>query len=121
MLFAVSDSYCKANDLDLTPEAETGNGPVDFKVSVGGNSKVIVEIKLSNNPSTVHGYEKQLEIYRDAERTDKAYFVLIDVGGMGKKDEKVIELKNQQIADGYAASEVIIIDGVPRDSASKRV
>jgi hypothetical protein len=121
LLFAVADSYCKANDLDLTPEAETGNGPVDFKVSAGANSKVIVEIKLSTNSSTVHGYEKQLEIYRNAERTDKAYFLLIDVGSMGKKDERVIELKNKQIADGYTASEVIIIDGLPRDSASKRV
>jgi len=121
LLFAVADSYCKANDLDLTPEAETGNGPVDFKVSNGASSKVIVEIKLSTNSSTVHGYEKQLEIYRDAEKTDKAYFLLIDVGNMGKKDEKVLELRNKQIADGYPASEVIIIDGTPRESASKRV
>jgi len=121
LLFAVADSYCKANDLDLTPEAETGNGPVDFKVSGGASSKVIVEIKLSTNPSTVHGYEKQLEIYRDAERTNKAYFLLIDVGSMGKKDEKIIELRNKQIADGYSASELIIIDGTPRESASKRV
>lgn len=121
LLFAVADSYCKANDVDLTPEAETGNGPVDFKVSAGASNKVIVEIKLSTNSSTVHGYKKQLEIYRDAERTDKAYFLLIDVGSMGKKAESVIELKNMQIADGYTASEIIIIDGTPRDSASKRV
>lgn len=120
LLFAVADSYCKANDLDLTPEAETGNGPVDFKISVGGSSKVIVEIKLSTNSSTVHGYEKQLEIYREAEKTDKAYFVLIDVGGMGTKEERIIDLKNKQVAEGYAASEVIIIDGTPRVSASKR-
>lgn len=57
---------------------------------------------------TVHGYEKQLEIYREAEKTDKAYFVLIDVGGMGIKEERIIDLKNKQVAEGYAASEVII-------------
>ncbi|TON44481.1 hypothetical protein CGH57_21710, partial [Vibrio parahaemolyticus] len=47
LLFAVAYSYCKANNLDLSPEADSGNGPVDFKLSQGFDSKVVVEIKLS--------------------------------------------------------------------------
>jgi hypothetical protein len=120
LFFAVADSYCKSNGLDLIPEAETGNGPVDFKVSAGFNSKVLVEIKLSTNPRLIHGYEKQLEIYRNAERTDAAYFLVIDVGHMGKKDQQLIFLKNQKINNGHAASEIIFVDALPRDSASKR-
>jgi hypothetical protein len=30
LFFAVAYSYCKANNLDLTPEADTGNGPSRF-------------------------------------------------------------------------------------------
>ncbi|MEJ1392331.1 MAG: hypothetical protein RPU34_15825 [Candidatus Sedimenticola sp. (ex Thyasira tokunagai)] len=120
LFFAVADSYCKSNDLDLTPEAETGNGPVDFKVSAGFSSRVIVEIKLSSNPRVLHGYEKQLEIYRDAEQTDAAYFLVIDVGKMGKKEEQLIYLKNQQIKNGHKASEIVFVNALPRDSASKR-
>jgi hypothetical protein len=120
LFFAVADSYCKSNDLDLTPEAETGNGPVDFKVSAGFSGRVLVEIKLSSNSKLVHGYEKQLEIYRDAEQTFAAYFLVVDVGGLGKKDQQLIHLKNQQTENGHEASEVVFVDGLPRKSASKR-
>ena len=120
LFFAVADSYCKSNDLDLTPEAETGNGPVDFKVSSGFSSRVIVEIKLSSNSKVLHGYEKQLEIYRAAEQTDAAYFLVIDVGKMGKKEDQLIFLKNQQIKIGHKASEIVFVNALPRESASKR-
>ncbi|MCU7854007.1 MAG: hypothetical protein KZQ80_17555 [Candidatus Thiodiazotropha sp. (ex Monitilora ramsayi)] len=121
LFFAVADSYCKSNGLDLTPEAETGNGPVDFKVSTGYAGRVLVEIKLSANPRLLHGYEKQLEIYRDAEQTFNAYFLVIDVGGLGKKDQQLIYLKNQQTKSGHKASEIVFVNGLPRESASKRV
>lgn len=121
LFFAVADSYCKANNLDLTPEADTGNGPVDFKISSGGGNKVLVEIKLSTNPNVVHGYEKQLEIYKDAENTHKAYYLLIDVGNMGKKDEQIMNIQKAYISNGLAASTISIIDGMPRESASKRL
>ena len=66
LFFAVAYSYCKANNIDLTPEADSGNGPVDFKLSQGFDSKLVVEVKLSTNGRLVHGYEKQLEIYKKA-------------------------------------------------------
>lgn len=120
LFFAVADSYCKSNDLDLTPEAETGNGPVDFKVSSGFTGRVLVEIKLSSNPRLVHGYEKQLEIYRGAEQTQAAYFLVIDVGNIGRKDEQLIYIKNQRVRSGCKASEVVFVNALPRESASKR-
>ena len=69
LFFAVAYAYCKANNLDLTPEAETGAGPVDFKVSSGFSGRVLVEIKLSTNGKVVKGYTRQLETYKGAEET----------------------------------------------------
>ncbi|KKK56045.1 hypothetical protein LCGC14_3068480, partial [marine sediment metagenome] len=89
LLFSVAYSYCKANNLDLSPEADSGNGPVDFKLSQGSDSKVVIEIKLSTNGSLVHGFEKQLEIYKRADDTDLGIFLIIDVGGIGNKYAQV--------------------------------
>ena len=35
VFFGIASSYCAANDLDITPEANSGRGPVDFKFSKG--------------------------------------------------------------------------------------
>jgi len=119
LFFAVAHAYCKANDLDLTPEAETGNGPVDFKVSAGFKGRVVVEIKLSRNPKLVNGYTKQLETYKTAEGTLSGFYVVVDVGHMGKKDERLIAIKNDAGAKGEATSPIYFVDGSRRKSASK--
>lgn len=119
LFFAVAHAYCKANDLDLTPEAETGNGPVDFKVSAGFAGRVLVEIKLSKNPKLVDGYIKQLEAYKSAEETLSGFYVVVDVGNMGRKDERLLAVKNEASAKGEATSPIYFIDGSRRKSASK--
>ncbi|MEO0636988.1 MAG: hypothetical protein AAFY73_10100 [Pseudomonadota bacterium] len=119
LFFIVADAYCKANNLDITPEADTGNGPVDFKVSQGYTGRVLVEIKLSTNPKVVQGYSRQLKTYAAAEQTDRAHYVVIDVGGMGNKDQRLIAEKNEAASSGKRASEIHIIDGTRRPSASK--
>lgn len=120
LLFAVAYSYCKANDLDISPEADSGNGPVDFKVSQGFHGKVVIEIKLSTNKSLVHGYEKQLEIYKKADDTQRGYFLIIDVGSLGKKHFKVQELRNKFLAENKIASKIVLVDGNQKASASIR-
>lgn len=117
LFFAVAYAYCKANNLDITPEADTGNGPMDFKVSSGFTGRVLAEIKLSTNSKVVAGYTKQLETYKGAEETTRGFYVVIDVGGMGKKDEELIKAKNAQVAAGKPTSQIIIIDGTRRASA----
>ncbi len=57
---------------------------LDFKFSTGYQNRILVEVKKSTG-TVVHGYKKQLEVYREASRTDAAIFMIIDVGGMGKK------------------------------------
>jgi hypothetical protein len=120
LLFAVAYSYCKANNLDLTPEADSGNGPVDFKVSRGFDAKIVVEIKLSTNGKAVHGYERQLEIYKKADDTDVGIFVLIDVGLLGEKYATIQRIRNEFLADNGVASDIWYVDGRQKDSASKR-
>ena len=119
LFFVVAYNYCKANNLDITPEAETGRGPVDFKFASGFTGRVLVEIKLSTNKQIVHGYTRQLEAYKSGEETVMAYYVVIDVGGMGKKDQALIKERNAVQARGERASPIVFIDGGRKLSASK--
>jgi hypothetical protein len=120
LFFAVAYSYCKANNLDITPEAETGSGPVDFKVASGFTGRVLVEIKLSTNNKLSKGYTRQLEAYKAGEETQRGFYVVIDVGGnMAKKRKELLQLRSSAIAGKQQASPIIFVDGLPRSSASK--
>lgn len=119
IFFAVAYSYCHSNDLDVTPEADTGNGPVDFKISKGFNGRVLVEIKLSTNSHCVTGYTKQLEIYKGAEQTTRGFYVLINVGSLGKKAKQIETLKAAAEKAGKPASQFVVIDATRKPSASK--
>jgi hypothetical protein len=119
LFFAVAYAYCKANNLDITPEADTGNGPVDFKVANGFDGRVVVEIKLSTNTKLIKGYTRQLETYKKAEETHKGYYVVLDVGGMGGKADALIAAKNGAAKNGQPTSPIAFIDARRRASASK--
>jgi hypothetical protein len=119
LFFAVADSYCKANNLDISPEVDTGTGEVDFKFSHGYANRVLVEIKLSDSPKVVGGYERQLETYKKAEHTMRATYVVIDVGKMGKKDKEILKLQGTHKKEELPASEIVFIDGFVKSSASK--
>ncbi|MGZ5045580.1 MAG: hypothetical protein ACXV8P_12400 [Methylobacter sp.] len=120
LFFAVAYSYCQANNIDLTPEANAGNGPVDFKLSQGFDSKIVVEVKLSTNSRLVHGYETQLEVYKRADDTDEGIFLLIYVGGIGKKYVEVEKVRGKFLQENGKASEIRFVDGTRKASASKR-
>jgi len=120
LFFAVAYSYCKANNLDITPEADTGAGVVDFKVSAGFNARVLVETKLSSNSKLVPGYVAQLGAYRDAEETTHATYLVVDVGRMGQKERELARIKREREATGEPTSEIVIVDGKKKLSASNR-
>lgn len=117
LFYGIASAYCKANDLDLSPESDCGRGPVDFKVSSGFHGKVLVEIKLTSNPQLTHGFEKQLPIYQRAENATKGiYFVIINDN---ISEDRFNKFDNIVRAAGTKAPKVIIADGIPRPSASK--
>jgi hypothetical protein len=117
--YAIADAFCKANDLDISPEAHMGGGPIDFKFSSGYRARVLVEMKRSSG-AVVHGYEKQLESYKLASQTEFALFVVIDYGDLGDKLDKITDLRNARLKRGERASEIVVIDATRKESASKR-
>jgi hypothetical protein len=117
--FAMADAFCKANNIDISPEANMGGGPVDFKFSQGYNARVLVEIKRDRG-TVRHGYETQLEHYKKASKSFFGIFVVLDFGKMGNKLEEILALQSAQIAHGERASEIIVIDARRKKSASKK-
>jgi hypothetical protein len=120
IFFAVAHSYCKANNIDISPEIDTGNGKVDFKFSTGFNERILVEIKLSTNTKIKSGYSAQLEEYKIAQQTMKAIYLVIDVGKMGNKDKDLIKIRNDAAVKKDPLSELEFVDATPKISASKR-
>lgn len=116
--YAQADCFCMANNVDVSPEANMGGEPIDFKFSKGYNARVLVEMKRSSG-TVVHGYEKQLEIYKDASRTNYGIFVVMDYGGLGSKLSKIKRIRDHRLARGEPASEIIVIDSRKKASASK--
>lgn len=120
LFFAIAYAYCKANKLDVTPEADSGNGPVDFKFSGGFDSRVLVEVKLSTNRKLVHGYETQLEVYKESEETMRAIYLVIDLGMTQKKRNQLFKVSNEASGRGDPLSDIVFVDGSIKASASKR-
>lgn len=120
LFFSVAYTYCVANNVDVSPEIDTGNGKIDFKFSTGFNERVLVEIKLSTNSNIVSGYTTQLELYKSAQQTMRAIYLVIDVGSMGKKDEKLLKIKNEAAKRGHPLSSLEFVDGSLQASPSKR-
>lgn len=119
IFYAVAVAYCAANGIDITPEADTGRGPVDFKFSTGFDRRVLVEIKLSTNPNLVKGFTKQLEVYNEAEAPIAGYYVVIDVGKLRSKKKKLDLAAVNHKVSGSGLSCVRYVDGLPKLSASK--
>jgi hypothetical protein len=69
-------THCRANNIDVSPEANIGRGPVDFKIAVGYAARVLVEAKLARNTRFWHGLERQLPKYLESEGVSQGIFVV---------------------------------------------
>ena len=116
LFYCIADSYCQANNLDLSPEVNSGRGPVDFKISRGALQKILVEIKLTSNPEWKHGIQIQLPIYLKQEKTETGIYLIYDNGhpDVIKKFEEFYEQLSEDKKIPY-----YIIDGTQKLSASK--
>lgn len=119
LVFAVADVYCKANNIDISPESDSGGGPVDFKFSSGYDGRLLVEIKLSTG-KVVHGYSIQLGVYEDAARTFESILLIIDVGGLVPKLKTILKQKNKKAGEKKRTPEIMVVDAKIKPSASKR-
>lgn len=117
LFFGVANSYCTANNIDITPESDAGRGPVDFKFSGGAHNKVLVEVKLTSNPNLAKGYKNQLPIYLKAEKSLKGiYLVIHNMEISEQRWQNFINLTNQS---GLQNLKMIDVNAIPKDSASK--
>ncbi len=120
LFFSLADVYCKANNIDLSPETNSGGGPVDFKFSRGYHYRVLAEIKLSSNQQVVHGYRKQLPTYEQSEKTKRSAYIVIRVSGSQVRINKLQKLRDKAVSNGRKVPELVFIDGRLKPSASKR-
>lgn len=120
LFYAIADSYCAANDVDLNREPNSGNGPVDFKLSTGYHGRILIEVKKSTNPRLVHGFNIQLGAYQKSEATQESLYLILRVseGETGIKD--VLALREKALKDGKKVPDVVVIDARKQASASKR-
>jgi hypothetical protein len=118
LFYGIADAYCAANNLDLSREPDAGRGPVDFKVSKGYNSRVAVEVKYSSNKRLAHGYETQLPIYNDAEKTFHSIYLVLQTTSSVSGIERIKALRAEAVADKRRAPEIIVIDATDQPSAS---
>lgn len=115
---SVAEAYCRANNIDISPEVNSGNGPVDFKFSRGHQNRMLVELKLSKNPRLSHCIEKQIPIYMRQEHTENAVYLLLNVGN----DKAVAAFRAQYNALGKEEKrkiKLVVVDAKPKQSASK--
>ena len=117
LFFGIADSYCKANDIDISRENNNGSGPVDFKISSGYKNKTIVEIKKSSNNQLSQCYEVQIPVYMAQEEIEKGIYLFID---LGDHDQRVTNFKNAMQKYKNTKIELIEVDGRKKESASKR-
>lgn len=107
-------------NVDISPETNAGNGPVDFKIS-RGDDKILIENKISSNTKLLECIDenKQIHTYLKQEECKDAYLVVfinkeIDVDKINLLIKKASEYRdkyNIYIKD---------VDCIKRESASHR-
>jgi hypothetical protein len=120
LFYAIADTYCNANEVDLNREPNAGNGPVDFKLSVGYRARVLVEIKKSSNSALLHGFKVQLSAYEKAEATEESVYLILRVSDNTGPIKDVFSLREKAAAKGASVPDVVVVDARKRLPASKR-
>lgn len=115
LFFSVAQIFCLANDLDVSPETNSGLGSVDFKFSKGAIGKINVEIKYSSHKRLKHGLETQLRKYDLAEQTNSSYFLIVQVDSKDRLLQEIQELDRKLHPH---KSKVKVVDGRLKNSAS---
>ncbi len=119
LFHVVASAYCDAYDIDISPEPDSGNGPVDFKLSHGKGGKCIVELKMSSSKQLHHCIDKQIPAYMEAEGSNHAIYLLVQTGNDKRVDELIQYYQDfpQTVRESI---ELMIVDARPKESASRR-
>jgi hypothetical protein len=115
-------AHCQASNIDITSEAETGRGPVDFKFTQGWSMRGLIEVKHIDNNQFFHGATTQLPIYLKGENVAFGVYLCVGYRDRDFDDErlKVVEDTCKSIAaQGSFRMVSIFVDARPPKSASK--
>lgn len=84
-----------ASPSDINAEVNNGRGPVDFKVSHGALDKSLIEFKLASNSQLKRNLQNQVEIYKQANNTNKALKVIVyfDARELAKVEDILSDLE----------------------------
>lgn len=66
-----------ATDYEIDTEVNNGRGPVDYKASKGSTDKTLIEFKLASNKKLKQNLANQVDIYKNANQTEKAIKVIL--------------------------------------------
>jgi hypothetical protein len=117
LFYGIAEAYCDANGIMIARECNSGRGPVDFKFGTHKQNSILVEVKKSTNTSGLKkGVERQLPEYMLAEGSKRAIYLIVNVG-FTETSSKTIKAINTTIRN--TGISLIIIDGIPKKSASK--
>jgi hypothetical protein len=120
IFYGIASSYCNANRLDISPETNSGHGPIDFKISYGKPAKILVEIKLTSNPQIDHGLNVQLPKYESAEKPYATYLIVVSVSHPERNYlEKLTKAIVEKDKNKAPLPEIIYINGNKQKPASK--
>lgn len=105
-----------AAEESVDSEVNNGRGPVDFKISRGSKDSTLVEFKLASNAKLKQNLQKQVDIYKKANRTDRAIKVIMCFSEA--EMEKTIRILNDLELSGNPDIVLIDADRTNKPSAS---
>lgn len=106
-----------ASDFDVNREVNNGRGPVDFKISKGSKDSTLVEFKLASNSKLKKNLENQVEIYKQANCTDRAIKVILYF--TEEEYNKVVTVLNDLQLSG--CEDIVLIDAIDNKVSASNV
>lgn len=116
LIYAFAEIFAKLYDVDLSREGNAGPGAVDFRFTVGYKARLLIEVKLSTRTRLREGYYEQLPAYAQAESVKRLILLVIRVS----TDNSHINRLLNAIKQHSLPIQLVVIDAVPKLSASKR-
>lgn len=114
---------CRDRDIDVSPESNSGSGPVDFKFSAGWTRRSLVEVKFAKSSSYWKNLKKQPPAYLSSEGIECGHILVIqhedahcETAFVDRTDAVVAQLS----ADLGISYRAVFVDARKKQSASKR-
>lgn len=121
LFFGLAETYCRANNLDLSLIKQGGREIVLFKVSRGYRAKLFVSVKYSSNPHLCKQYEEAIEKYRLAQDKEDVIFLVVRTATSTQTLDTLRDLQKEATQNGQSVPELMVIDGRITDRTLDRL